>query len=194
MSEQSRQDGARQEPGCISSRPVHSGRIVHLSLDTVRFPDGSTGEMEMIRHSGAAAVLPVAGSTDDEDPEVVLIRQYRYAAGGYIYEVPAGRPDAPGEDWELCARRELEEETGLRAGEMRRLTTIYTTPGFTDERIHLFLATGLEEGTQARDVDEFMDVVRLPFSRVLEMVRDGEIVDAKSICTILFAAGFVFGM
>jgi ADP-ribose pyrophosphatase len=194
MSEQPQQDGARQEPGCISSRPVHDGRIVHLNVDTVRFPDGSVGEMEMIRHSGAAAVLPVVGSLEEVDPEVVLIRQYRYATGGYIYEVPAGRPDRPGEDWELCARRELEEETGLRAGEMRRLTTIYTTPGFTDERIHLFLATGLEEGTQARDVDEFMDVVRLPFSKVLEMVRDGEIVDAKSICTILYAAGFVFGL
>jgi ADP-ribose pyrophosphatase len=194
MSEQPQQGGAGGEPGRISSRPVYDGRIVHLNLDTVRFPDGSTGEIEMIRHSGAAAVLPVVGSTDDEDPEVVLIRQYRYATDGYIYEVPAGRPDRPGEDWELCARRELEEETGLRAGEMRKLTTIYTTPGFTDERIHLFLATGLEEGTQARDVDEFMDVVRLPFSRVLEMVRDGEIVDAKSICTILYAAGFVFGL
>ena len=194
MSEQPQQDGDRQEPGCISSRPVHQGRIVHLNVDTVRFPDGSVGEMEMIRHSGAAAVLPVVGSMEDVDPEVVLIRQYRYATGGYIYEVPAGRPDRPGEDWELCARRELEEETGLRAGEMRWLTTIYTTPGFTDERIHLFLATGLEEGTQARDVDEFMDVVRLPFSKVLEMVRDGEIVDAKSICTILYAAGFVFGL
>ncbi|MEW5927407.1 MAG: NUDIX hydrolase [Gemmatimonadota bacterium] len=194
MSEQPQQGGAEGETGRISSRPVYDGRIVHLNLDTVRFPDGSTGEIEMIRHSGAAAVLPVVGSTDDEDPEVVLIRQYRYATDGYIYEVPAGRPDRPGEDWELCARRELEEETGLRAGEMRKLTAIYTTPGFTDERIHLFLATGLEEGTQARDVDEFMDVVRLPFSKVLEMVRDGEIVDAKSICTILYAAGFVFGL
>ena len=83
---------------------------------------------------------------------------------------------------------------GAAGGTLRRLTTVYTTPGFTDERIHLFLATGLEEGTHARDADEFMEVVRLPFSRALEMVRDGEIVDAKSICTILYAAGFVFGL
>ncbi len=178
----------------LASRPVYQGRIVDLNLDTVRFPDGSTGELEMIRHSGAAAVLPVAGSLDDPDPEVILIRQYRYAADGFIYEVPAGRPAHPGEDWEVCARRELEEETGMRAGALRKLTMVYTTPGFTDERIHLFLATELEEGAHARDVDEFMEVVRMPLSRALRMVRDGEIVDAKSICTLLYAAGFVFGL
>ncbi|HEX2094274.1 MAG TPA: NUDIX hydrolase [Longimicrobiaceae bacterium] len=194
MSEGPAGRGGGVEPGRVSSRPIYSGRIVNLNLDTVRFPDGSTGELEMIRHSGAAAVLPVVGSMEDEDPEVVLVRQYRYAADGYVYEVPAGRPTEPGEDWEVCARRELEEETGLRAGQLRKLTMIYTTPGFTDERIHLFLATELEEGAHARDADEFMDVVRLPFSRVLEMVRDGEIIDAKSICTILYAAGFVFGL
>jgi ADP-ribose pyrophosphatase len=195
MTSSDRESHTEGEPGgeCLASRPVHRGRIVHLNVDTVRFPDGSTGELEMIRHSGAAAVLPVVDA-EAEDPEVVLIRQYRYATGGYIYEVPAGRPSEPGEDWELCARRELEEETGLRARELRKLTAIYTTPGFTDERIHLFLATGLEEGAHSRDVDEFMEVVRMPLSRALEMVRDGEIVDAKSICTLLYAAGFVLGL
>lgn len=180
-------------PGQVSSRPVYRGRVVDLNVDTVRFPDGSTGELEMMRHSGAAAVLPLLGGPGDEDPEVVIIRQYRYASGGYLYEVPAGRPSHPGEDWELCARRELEEETGMRARELRKLATIWTTPGFTDERIHLYLATGLEEGTHARDADEFMEVVRMPLSRVLEMVRDGEITDAKTICTVLYAAGFVLG-
>ena len=194
MSEQPQQGGAGGEPGCISSRPVYDGRIVHLNLDTVRFPDGSTGEIEMIRHSGAAAVLPLLDSLADADPRILLVHQFRYAGGGYLYEVPAGRPDRKGEPWEECAQRELREETGYTAGRLIPLTSILTTPGFTDERIHLFLATGLEEGTQARDVDEFMDVVRLPFSRVLAMVRDGEIVDAKSICTILYAAGFVFGL
>lgn len=178
----------------LDSRPVYQGRIVKLDLDTVRFPDGSTGELEMVRHSGAAAVLPVLGELTDEDPEILMVRQYRYAADGYIYEVPAGRPSEPGEDWELCARRELEEETGMRATEVRRLTMIHTTPGFTDERIHLFLATGLVEGTQARDADEFMEVVRMPMSQALRMVRDGEISDAKTICTLLYAAGFVLGM
>src|SRR3954467_2259313 len=99
------------EPGMISSRDVYDGRIVHLAVDTVRFPNGKTGELEMIRHSGAAAVLPVLSEPHGEDPQILLIRQYRYASGGYMLEVPAGRPSQKGEDWELCARRELEEET-----------------------------------------------------------------------------------
>lgn len=176
----------------IATRSIYRGRVVDLDVDTVRFPDGSTGELEMMRHSGAAAVLPVL--RDGPDPLVLLIRQYRYAAGGYIYEVPAGRPDRPGEDWELCARRELEEETGYRAGTLQKLTSIFTTPGFTDEVIHLFLARGLELGDHARDADEFLELEEMPLSAALRLVRDGEIRDAKSICTLLYAAGFVYGL
>lgn len=178
-------------PGRIGSRTVHDGRIVHLSLDRVRFPDGSVGELEVVRHAGAAAVLPVVDGLHREDPEVLLVRQYRYAAGGEIYEVPAGMPDREGESWEACARRELEEETGHRAGTLRRLTRILTTPGFTDEEIHLFLATDLSRGTASRDADEFLEVHRMPFSRAVRMVREGEVVDGKSIATILYAAHFV---
>lgn len=176
-----------REPGLVSRRPVHSGRIVDLSIDTVRFPDGSTGELEFIRHSGASAVLPVVGDAADEDPDVLLIRQYRYASGGYMLEVPAGRPDEPGEDWEVCARRELEEETGLVAGEMMFLTTIYTTPGFTDEQIRLYLATSCTAGATRFDHDEFIENVRLPLSEVVAKVHAGEIDDAKTICTVLLA-------
>ena len=185
--------GQDAEPGLIERRPVHRGRIVDLGIDTVRYPDGSTGELEMIRHSGAAAVLPVLSDLDGPDPQIVLIRQYRYAAGGWLYEVPAGRPDRPGEPWEECARRELREETGLEAGELRKLTAVWTTPGFTDERIHLFLATDLTTGETELDADEFMETATLPLSEALRMVRDGEIDDAKTICTLLYAAGFVFG-
>jgi ADP-ribose pyrophosphatase len=175
-----------RKPGQLDTRPVHDGRIVHLSLDTVRFPDGSTGEIELIRHSGAAAVVPVLGSPDDADPEIVLLRQFRYAAGGDIYEVPAGRPDADGEPWEEVAARELEEETGYIAGSLRRLTTIYTTPGFTDERIHLFAATALTRGEANLDEDEFVEVTTLPLSEAMTAVRDGRIIDAKSVSALLY--------
>jgi ADP-ribose pyrophosphatase len=180
-----------QQPGLIEREPVHKGRIVDLSIDTVRFPNGSTGKLEMIRHSGASAVLPVLSELDADDPQILLIRQYRYASGGYLLEVPAGRPDREGEDWEVCARRELQEETGLVAERLIRLTSIYTTPGFTDEKIHLFLALGLTTGTTALDDDEFLDTLTLPMSEALRMVRDGEITDAKTICTLLYAAGFL---
>lgn len=172
------------KPNCLSRRPIHKGRIVDLSIDTVRFPDGSIGELEMIRHSGASAVLPILGSPADPDPEVVLIRQYRYAADGYLLEVPAGRPEVPGEDWTVCARRELREETGFSAEQIVPLTTIYTTPGFTDEKIHLFLAYGLTAGENQLDDDEFIELVRIPLSTALQMIRQGEIVDAKTICTL----------
>lgn len=180
-------------PGRIDSIPVHSGRVVDLSIDTVRFPDGSTGQLEMIRHSGAAAVLPVLGDPAGPDPQILLIRQYRYAAGGFMLEVPAGRPDQPGEDWEVCARRELEEETGLVPGTLTFLTSIYTTPGFTDELIRLFVATDCITGTEKKDADEFIEPVSMPISEALEKIRAGEITDAKTICTLLYAAGFVFG-
>jgi ADP-ribose pyrophosphatase len=96
-------------PACLASREVYHGKIVHLFQEDVRFPDGSQGTLEMIRHPGAAAVLPVVGDLSAPDPEILLIRQYRYATNGYIYEVPAGLPSEPGEPWDRCAERELEE-------------------------------------------------------------------------------------
>jgi len=130
---------------------------------------------------------------DHPDPDVVLVRQYRYASGGELYEVPAGMPDAPDEPWEACAARELEEETGLRAGRLAPLTRIYTTPGFCDEIIRLYVASELTEGETNLDDDEFMEVVRVPFSQAVEMVRTGEIVDCKSVAAILYARCFVLG-
>jgi ADP-ribose pyrophosphatase len=179
------------EPGMLARRPIHDGRIVKLSVDTVRFPDGSSGELEMIRHSGASAVVPFLDDPRSADPRIVLIRQYRYAAGGHIFEVPAGRPEQTGEAWETVARRELQEETGFSARAFTYLTAILTTPGFTDERIRLFLATGLERGTRALDHDEFVEPIILPLSEALERIRSGEITDAKTICGVLYAAVFV---
>lgn len=180
-----------EDIGQLDSRPVYQGRVVDLHLDTVRFPDGSTGELEMIRHSGAAAVVPVTGRGEQHDPEIMLIRQYRYAADGYIWEIPAGRPSRADEPWEVCARRELEEETGFRAGSLQRMTMIHTTPGFTDERIHLFLATELTQGVGARDPDEFMEVQTLPLTEALRMVEEGIVSDAKTICGLLYARLFL---
>jgi ADP-ribose pyrophosphatase len=159
----------------------------------VRFPDGSVGELELIRHRGASAVLPLLDTPDSPDPDVLLVRQYRYATGGFVYEVPAGMPDRPREPWDECARRELEEETGMRAGTLEPLTRIWTTPGFTDEVIRLYVAWDLETGEARLDADEFVEVVRVPFSQAVEWVRDGTIEDCKSIATILYAAQFVVG-
>jgi len=162
-------------------------------MDTVKLPDGSVRDYEMIHHSGASAILPFVGAVDDADPEILLIRQYRYATGGYLYEVPAGMPDGEDEAWEDVARRELEEETGWRAGRLIPLTWIWTTPGFTNERIHLWLATDLESGASNLDDDEFVEVVRIPLSRALEWVREGRVRDAKSIAALLYATQFVLG-
>lgn len=180
-------------PGRLSSRKVHEGRILKISVDTVRFPDGSTGELEMIRHPGAAAILPIVGSAAEADPEILLLRQYRYASGGYLIEVPAGLPKGPGEPWDDCAHRELEEETGHRATRMTGLTRILTTPGFTDEVIHLYVAEGLTPGVSRLDDDEFVEVIRMRLSRALEMVRTGEITDCKTATTLLYTAAFVVG-
>lgn len=183
---------AAAEPGQVATRRLHTGRIVHLDVDTVRFPNGSTGELEIFRHPGASAVVPFMTDPAGEDPQVLLIKQYRYAAGGWLYEVPAGRLDA-GEDPADCARRELQEETGCTAERIERLTTIFTTPGFCDERIHLFLAAGLTRGEHAREADEFLEVEVVPLSRALAMVESGEIRDGKTICALLYAAGFRLG-
>ena len=174
----------------LDSRRIHTGRVVRLDVDTVRFPDGSTGQLELIRHPGAAAIVPCASDPPGADPTILLIRQYRYATGGQLWEIPAGTLD-PGEDPEACARRELMEETGVTAARLQRLTSIWTTPGFTNEVIHLYLATGLTMGEPSRERDEFIEVVPQPLSRVLALIRDGEIRDAKTVVAILYMAGFV---
>lgn len=176
----------------LGSTRIYSGRVINLDVDRVRFPGGTTGELEMVRHPGASAVVPFLSDPAGADPQLLLIRQYRYAAGGYLYEIPAGRLN-PGEDPLACAHRELREETGCAAASIEPLFWMFTTPGFTDERIHVFLASGLTTGETARDADEFLDVTPMPLSRVLEMIGRGEIQDAKTALAILFAAGYRLG-
>jgi ADP-ribose pyrophosphatase len=176
----------------ISTERRYRGRIIHLDVDTVEFPDGSTGQLEMIRHPGASAIVPFVDDLAARDPRLLLLRQFRHAAEGFIWEIPAGRLD-PGETPEQCAHRELAEETGRRAARVVPLITIYTTPGFTDERIHLFLASGLEEGDHRREQDEFMEVHALPWSDVMRMVEQGELQDAKTLVALMYVGLFRAG-
>jgi len=173
---------SQKEAKLIARRMIHDGRVVHLSLDRVALPNGRTVELEHIQHQGAVAVVPVDG-----DGNVLLIRQYRWSAGGYIIEVPAGKLD-PGESPETCAVRELEEETGYRPGALTPLGWIFTTPGFTDEKIWLYLATELQEGTQDLQQDEVLTVERVPLAEAIGRAASGAIHDGKSVCALLRAA------
>lgn len=156
---------------------IYEGRVVNLTLEAVELPNGETVELEILHHAGAAAVAAV-----DDAGRVVLIRQYRHAAGGYIWELPAGMLGSPDEPPAACAVRELREEVGLAARDLRLLGSILTTPGFCDEQIHIFLARGLEQVGADRGRDEVIDEVReVPIADALDMVRRGDIVDAKTI-------------
>ncbi len=173
----------------VATRRVYTGKVISVDLDDVRFPDGSVGALEIVRHPGASAVVPFLSDPAGDDPQLLLIRQYRYAAEGYLYEIPAGRLEM-GEDPDVCARRELKEETGCEAASVQRLFTMYTTPGFTDEKIHLYMATGLTRGDTQRECDEFMETHPFALSEALAMIQRGEIQDAKTALGIFFVAGF----
>lgn len=180
-------DEARHRGAPADSRRIYSGRVLNLDVDTVVFPDGSRGDLEIIRHPGASAIVPLLDPPSDPDPRVLLIRQYRHAAGGFLLEVPAGRLD-PGELPLACARRELLEETGHSAGVLRPLGGFFTTPGFIDEFIHLYLATELVRGESAPERDEFITVEALRLGDALQMIARGEIVDGKTIVSLTLAS------
>ena len=165
----------------LKGERVCSGKLLQVDRDRVRLPNGRETDLEMVRHPGASAVVPFVTAE-----EVLLIRQFRYAAKGFILEVPAGTLDA-GEEPIDCARRELEEEVGHRAGRLAHLGSIFTTPGFTDEVIHLWAGYDLEPVPQRLDPDEVLTVTRLPFAEALEGIRRGEIVDSKTICALMLA-------
>lgn len=174
----------------IQSERQYAGRIVSLDLDTVRFPDGSTGELEMVRHPGAAAVVPFLDDPASKDPRVLLVHQFRHAADDWLWEIPAGTLHE-GESPEACAYRELTEEAGVEAKQLVRLATIFTTPGFTDERIHLFLARELTPVALSHEQDEFITVHEKRWSAVGRMIRRGQIRDGKSLCALMYVNCFM---
>lgn len=176
----------RTRTSTISSRRVYEGRVLNLDVDAVRFPNGSAGELELIRHSGAAAIVPFLDTPRDSSARVLLIRQFRYAADRFLYEIPAGRIDGH-ESPEDCARRELREEAGCTAESLARLGGFFTTPGFIDEYIHAFMATGLTRGEASPEPDEFIQFDSISLSGALRMIDRHEIVDGKSIIALFMA-------
>jgi ADP-ribose pyrophosphatase len=167
------------EERVLHSEWIHDGKIVNLRIDTVRLPDGHEASREIVEHSQAVAVVPV-----DAEGRVVLVRQYRLPVEAVLLEVPAGSLD-PGEDPETAAQRELQEETGFRAGTLERLTGFWVAPGFCTEYIHVYLATSLTEDRLQGDEDERIEVETLSLDDALARIDSGVIEDAKSICGLL---------
>ena len=171
------------------TRQIYSGRIVDLRIERVTLPNGTAVDLELMHHPGASAVVAL-----DDRERVVLLRQYRHAAGGYIWELPAGILDKPDEAPVACAARELREEAGVEAAELVPLGAILTTPGFCDERIHLFLARGITPAEHGHEPDEVIaEIAWTPLAEALAMIRRGEIVDAKTIAGLHLAAAALAG-
>jgi ADP-ribose pyrophosphatase len=163
-------------------RKVYQGKIFSMAVESVAFPDGTIKDREVVRHPGAAAMVPLF-----DNGEVALIKQYRHAVGAFLWEIPAGTLE-PHESPLACARRELAEETGFEAKDLVEVTQILPAPGYTDECIHIFLATGLTPVQQRLDDDEVLKVQPTPLDRALEMIREGKIQDAKTITGLLLIA------
>lgn len=174
----------------LRSRKLYDGRVFDLIVDEIEYDSGNQGIREIARHSGGSVVVPITA-----DKTLLLVRQYRYPVHEFLYELPAGKL-GPGEVPEDCARRELLEETGYAADTMTPLGAILTTPGFCTERLHLFLAQGLRpegSGQRLEEGELSLTVEPVPFTRALSMIRDGDIVDAKTICGILMARDRLLG-
>ncbi|MAT38186.1 MAG: ADP-ribose pyrophosphatase [Ectothiorhodospiraceae bacterium] len=166
-----------------NSELKYDGRVFTIVRDEVKHRTGYDTVREVVRHNGGAVIIALFDNND-----VLLIRQYRYPVDTMVYELPAGKLD-PGEDPEACARRELEEEAGLRAASFKRLTAMTTTPGFCDEVLHIYMATGLEAGKQRLEQgEESIELYRVPMAQAVAMCRDGRIADGKTVTGIMLAA------
>ncbi len=170
----------------IDARTIYKGRVFDVEVDTVRFPDAKTGTREIIRHTGAAAVVPL-----DDDGNLLMVRQFRLAADREMLEIPAGGLDSPDEHPRDCALRELQEEIGHLPGELIALGSFFVAPGYSTERIYLYLARKLTPSRLEQDSDEYLAVERIPFDEVLAMAHDGRIMDAKTIIAMIRAARYL---
>ena len=174
---------SRFEEKQLDREQIYDGRVLTVVKDTVLLPNGGTSIREMCLHKGAAAVIPIT-----EDGEAVMIYQFRYAHSREFLEIPAGKLDSADEIPLEAAKRELEEETGMRAERYTFLGILDTTPALINEKIHLYMAEGLTEGEMNLDEDEFVEVVKIPLSKLVDMVMSGEIRDGKTQVAILKAA------
>jgi ADP-ribose pyrophosphatase len=163
-------------------KPVYAGRIINLRIESITMPNGVCVELEIVRHPGGAAIVAL-----DSDNRVCLLRQYRHAAGGWIWELPAGKLEA-GEAAETTAARELVEEAGLHAARWERLGELIATPGFCDEIIHLFLARDLTDVQSQPEEHELFELHRIPLEAAIGLVHDGTIYDAKTMLGLMLAA------
>ncbi len=157
------------------TRTVYQGRVFELTTNNITLANGATTDLDVLRHPGAAAMVPLTA-----DGQVILIRQFRFAAGGPIWEIPAGTLE-PGEAPRDCARRELIEEIGFAADHLEKLGEVIPVPGYSDERIHLFVATGLQPADQKLDADELLEVQPKSWEAIDAMIAGNEIQDAKTL-------------
>ncbi|WDV47924.1 NUDIX hydrolase [Clostridiaceae bacterium M8S5] len=163
----------------ISSKRIYEGKIINLRIDTIELPEQKYSKREIVEHNGGSAVIPVT-----EDNKIILVKQFRKAAEEYLIEIPAGKID-PSEDPKDCVIRELVEETGINAGKIEFLFKCYSTPGFSNEVLHIYAAYDLEFGAPAPDEDEYIEILKLDIDEAIKMIYDGEIKDCKTISAIL---------
>ena len=175
------------EEKTVSEKHIYTGKIINVDLLTVTLPDGRQATRDIITHPGASVVVPL-----NEKGEVYMVRQYRKPIEDVSLEIPAGKLDH-GEDPKVCAERELKEETGLVAEHVTHLISIHSTPGFSNEVLHLYVATGLSEGESCADEDEFISTEKYAVAELEDLILKGEITDAKTIIGILYADKIING-